>query len=363
LYLKGNESKDEVIKNLTRRFPTLLTSPAVPETPAFRVGDLIKPQKEGDADGKLLLTMFFDSLGEMLTEMDGIKSRFQKKIGNAINKKPDYLKKLKVILGAEDPNEAPIPREIVDEDKELRATRTEIPRVLLLGETGVGKTLFANYLEQSGKRVTRLSIAEFIDKEDMLEYELFGYAKGSYSGALNKGYEGLLQGNRGGILFLDEIGTATHTIQAKLLAFLDDFMVRPRGLSHSFFCPILIVAATNEDVYNATDNEESRYRQDLFQRFTDVHRIPPLRDMKNNLDYLVDIMLQNESINIDRRIETVGKDALSALMKLEYQTGNFRELMNRLRWACKTAHKNGRSYLISQDITAYPEPGKFNPSA
>jgi hypothetical protein len=67
------------------------------------------------------------------------------------------------------------------------------------------------------------------------------------------------------------------------------------------------VAATNEDVYNATDNEESRYRQDLFQRFTDVHRIPPLRDMKNNLDYLVDIMLQNESINIDRRIETGGK--------------------------------------------------------
>ena len=221
----------------------------------------------------------------------------------------------------------------------------QIPRVLLLGETGVGKTVFADYLGDHSTSVTRISIAEFVNKEDSFEYAFFGYCRGAYTSAKESGNPGLLLENIGKVLFLDEIGTATPAIQAKLLTFLDDFMVRPRGATQSLFCPLLIVAATNENI-----RENTRYRNDLFQRFTDIHHIPPIRELKHNFHFIVDAMLQNPAVNMNGKIKEVGKKAFEQIQAKNYIDGNFRELNNLLRHACQRAVSFGRDYLVDEDI-------------
>ncbi|MCL1785840.1 MAG: sigma 54-interacting transcriptional regulator [Alphaproteobacteria bacterium] len=226
---------------------------------------------------------------------------------------------------------------------------------MLYGKTGVGKTLIARYLQNNpGERPVRIVIPEYLNKEDMFEYALFGYVKGAYTGGRESGDHGLLLENVGRVVFLDEIGEANDIIQAKLLAYLDDYHVRPRGWQGDpFYCPTLVVAATNRDLDDMV--EKKQFRADLLMRFTDRETIPTLRERVDSFPFILDCLLQNNAINPgwgkkgESCVKEIGNEALEALKKYEFP-GNFRELENILRTVCREVLKDGRDYICRSDL-------------
>jgi transcriptional regulator with PAS, ATPase and Fis domain len=179
----------------------------------------------------------------------------------------------------------------------------------------------------------------------MFEYDLFGYARGAYTGGQEAGSLGLLLANLGGVIFLDEIGEASGAIQAKLLAYFDDYMVRPRGWTDEpFFCPTLIVAATNRDLRKVKD-----FRPDLLARFTDIEQVPPLRERVESFPFILDCLLQNPAINPGFSVREIGQTAYEIMVKHSFK-GNFRELETMLRVACHAAAKDGRDFICRPDI-------------
>jgi DNA-binding NtrC family response regulator len=227
-----------------------------------------------------------------------------------------------------------------------------IPRILITGETGVGKTLIARNLTRAdnGARLPfiRVSIPEFACKEEDFESEMFGFRGGAYTGAPDDGSLGILLRHIGGVVFLDEIGDATPTMQAKLLAYLDDFKVRPRGFLTSLFSPTLIIAATNYDL--GAKVKSGDFRQELLMRFPVRTRIPSLNERKDWFPLILDTLLQSEKVNPGQSVTNIGQAALNQLTQRDYTDGNFRMLENILTEAVERARRQGRSFLVSKDI-------------
>jgi len=310
------------------------------ETPGVVRGDWVTmPTKRGRKDDPALLTMLFGSMGELLTRMDLIRKRFEGSCRIEENSRTKYLKKVASLLAKRDLQASDEPPELGD------ACFVDcLPKPLLMGETGVGKTLFVRYLAGTAK-VTRIAIPEWIGKEDMLEYDLFGYAAGAYTDGRDEGSLGLLLENVGHVIFLDELGEASDTIQAKLLAYLDDYCVRPRGwIGKPFFCPTMVVGATNRDL-----SRMKGFRKDLLARFTDVNSVPPLRDRGESFPFILDCLLQRDSINPGGAVFEIGTEALKALRGHAFK-GNFRELELLLRDACERVIREDRNYITIRDL-------------
>jgi DNA-binding NtrC family response regulator len=182
----------------------------------------------------------------------------------------------------------------------------------------------------------------------MFEYDLFGFMQGAYTDA-KEGKHGLLIENVGGVVFLDEIGEANDILQAKLLAFLDDYRVRPRKWEGSpFYCPVLVVAASNHDLRKMADR--GKFRRDLLARFTDRHDIPSLKERAGDLPFILDCLLQRQSMNPNGAILEIGKNTLEHLNAHGFEEGNFRQLENEFRTACQLAMRDGRDYLAKSDF-------------
>jgi len=316
------------------------------EEPAVQRGAWVSvPKTVGHKDDPAVVTMTFGRMGEALTRMDWVRHRFDCACGVTTEDRVAYQRQVAKCLAERNRT-----RQDKIQHPELAVSRDhdDVPRLLLFGETGVGKTLFTKYLAQRSVFV-RISIPEYLMKEDMLEYDLFGYAAGAYTGGKEEGHLGLLIENVGGVVFLDEIGEASPAVQAKLLAYLDDYCVRPRGWSGKpFLCPTFVVAATNQDLQILV--KEKRFREDLLRRFTDHETLPPLRERQESLPFILDCLLQRPAINPAAAVTEIGSNALRALQAHRYK-GNFRDLENVLRRACTSAKKDGRSYLTRADIS------------
>lgn len=209
----------------------------------------------------------------------------------------------------------------------LRFAKLDFP-VLIVGETGTGKELFARALHESGKRSKApfLAINCATLAENLLESELFGYAPGAFSGASKTGKPGLFEMAENGTVFLDEIGEMSVYLQAKLLRFLQEFTFRRIGGTNEIKVNVRIVCATHRNLEKMT--VKGLFREDLYYRLNVLNiNLPPLRERKEDIVELVNFFAIKacEQINIEQP-----KFSAPAMLLLEkYQwPGNIRQLQN-----------------------------------
>ncbi len=205
--------------------------------------------------------------------------------------------------------------------------------VLIQGESGTGKEMLARAVHQASmrKRGPFVAINCAAIPEALLESELFGHAKGAFTGA-ETSRKGLFQTAQGGTVFLDEIGDMPIALQAKLLRVLQEREVRPVGASQSVPVDVRIVSATHRDLEAAI--AEQRFREDLYYRLNVVNlHIPPLRERREDIgplaQHFVDLLAKKHG----RRIIGFVPDALDLLMRADWP-GNIRQLMNVVEQCC-----------------------------
>ncbi|HYA49938.1 MAG TPA: sigma 54-interacting transcriptional regulator, partial [Streptosporangiaceae bacterium] len=201
--------------------------------------------------------------------------------------------------------------------------------VLLLGESGTGKDVFAHAIHRWSQRKDRsFVIVNCVAlSEQLLESELFGHEKGAFTGATatRKGKVELAQG---GSLFLDEIGDISPKLQLDLLRVLEQHEFRRVGGAELIRMDVRVIAATNRDLRQAV--AEGHFREDLFYRLNVIPIIlPPLRDRTEDIPLLVDHFLEQLRAETGKAVEGVTRDALGALMARPWP-GNVRELRNLL---------------------------------
>ncbi|MBY0004494.1 sigma 54-interacting transcriptional regulator [Priestia aryabhattai] len=199
--------------------------------------------------------------------------------------------------------------------------------VLLLGETGVGKSRVAKLLHQLSTRKQQpyheLNCAAL--PEQLIESELFGYEGGTFTGAFREGKKGIIELSNEGTLFLDEIGELSLSAQSKLLHVLQDRTIRPVGSTRAVSIDVRIIAATNQNLEQMV--EEGKFRRDLYYRLNVVPiTIPPLRERKEDILPLVYQFLHHFNTVYERNVRLSPK-ALDAFLGQDWK-GNVREVEN-----------------------------------
>ncbi len=204
--------------------------------------------------------------------------------------------------------------------------------VLVLGESGTGKDLISKAIHHLSPRCH----APFVTincgaiPENLLESELFGHKKGSFTGAI-KDKDGLFKVADGGTLFLDEIGNTSLAIQVKLLRVLEDKHITPVGGTSPICVDVRLIAATNAQLED--DVKQGRFREDLFYRLNVIPiDIPPLRERKEDILLLVDFFIKKFSEKISTKIKVITKEASDILLSYQWP-GNVRELENTIERA------------------------------
>ena len=198
--------------------------------------------------------------------------------------------------------------------------------VLITGESGTGKELVARAVHAHGRRASRPFVPVNCGAitETLLESELFGHVRGSFTGAISE-RKGIFEQAHGGSVFLDEIGETSPALQVKLLRVLEEGEIRPVGASRPQRVDVRIVAATNVDLEKEV--AEGRFRQDLYYRLSViVIQVPPLRDRRADIPLLVSDFLQKACGRAGRQVELTPA-ALAALTAYHWP-GNVRELEN-----------------------------------
>ncbi len=204
--------------------------------------------------------------------------------------------------------------------------------VLIQGESGTGKEVVARYLHNLSTRTEGpfMSINCGALPENLLESELFGHVKGSFTGAV-RDKQGLFAAARGGTFFLDEVGEMPPSLQVKLLRVLQEREVIPVGATESIPVDVRIIAATNRDLEE--EIRRGNFRSDLFYRLNVIALdLPPLRDRRDDLLLLIEALLNRLSAESDSAPKALSSDALDAVMVYDWP-GNVRELENALEHA------------------------------
>ncbi|HYJ17195.1 MAG TPA: sigma-54 dependent transcriptional regulator [Candidatus Limnocylindria bacterium] len=204
--------------------------------------------------------------------------------------------------------------------------------VLITGESGVGKEVVARTIHTASRfnENVFLPVNCSAIPENLLESQLFGHIKGSFTGAVNS-QEGLFQRARGGTIFLDEIGEMPLSLQPKLLRVLEEKAVLPVGSTNPVKVNVRILAATNRDL--KTDVEAGRFREDLFYRLNTFEiNIPPLRKRLDDLPGLIEHLVQRHNVEMNTSYKGVDSATMRILMSFPWK-GNIRELDNVLERA------------------------------
>jgi two-component system response regulator PilR (NtrC family) len=221
--------------------------------------------------------------------------------------------------------------------------------VLIYGESGTGKELVARAIHNHSKVASEafVPITCSAIPEDLMESELFGHVKGSFTGAIHD-KPGLFSEADKGTAFLDEIGELTPIIQTKLLRVLQEREIKPVGGTRIRQIAIRVIAATNKILEK--EISEGRFREDLFYRLAVVPlRVPPLRERKGDVPLLVNHFLKKYSRRLGKEIQEISSYALGVLMNYDFP-GNVRELENIIERGVALESSN---IILPESLTLY----------
>ncbi len=231
--------------------------------------------------------------------------------------------------------------EVLEQVEQVAPTDTN---VLISGESGTGKELLAKMIHGRSRRAPAPLVVVNCGAlaESVLESELFGHEKGSFTGAVAR-RRGKLEQAHGGTLFLDEIGDVPPKMQKDLLRVIEEKTLTRVGGDETVSCDFRLVAATNADL----DAEVSagRFRAELYFRINVFHiRLPPLRERPEDVALLARAFLQRFAVQMNRRIDDISPDAMAALCVHPWP-GNVRELQNAIE----------RAVVVCRGRTILPE--------
>jgi len=234
----------------------------------------------------------------------------------------------------------------------LRRAAESESNLLLLGESGTGKEIAARAVHEHSRRAGKPFVAVHCGAlpDDLLESELFGHRRGSFTGA-DRERKGLFLAADGGTLFLDEIGTSSARVQVGLLRALQERRIRPVGSEEDLEVDVRIVAATNADLEAAL--ADGSFRQDLYFRLaTLVVQMPPLRERREEIPLLAGTLLEEVAQRTSRKV-TLSPRAIERLAGYSWP-GNVRELAHALERAALLAKGD---VIRAQDLPL-PPPGE-----
>src|SRR5256712_292028 len=244
----------------------------------------------------------------------------------------------------------------------IQTVAPQASRVLVTGESGTGKELVARAIHENSLRAQ----APFITincgafPETLLESELFGYMKGSFTGA-NENRQGLFQAAHGGTLFMDEIGNMSLTMQVKLYRVLQEGKVRPIGSTEETEIDVRIIAATNKDFEK--EIAEGRFREDLYYRLSVIPiQVPAVRERREDIPLLARHFLETFRRTMEKPIEAVSSEALTRLGSYDWP-GNVRELETTMERAVALESSREISLrVLPERIVAYSGASQFGSS-
>jgi two-component system NtrC family response regulator/two-component system response regulator HydG len=246
--------------------------------------------------------------------------------------------------------------------KTVRQVASSNSSVLLLGESGTGKELFAQALHQNSPRRNKpfIKVACGALPETLLESELFGHEKGSFTGALYT-RAGRFEAADGGTLFLDEIGDVSPTVQVKLLRFLEEREFERVGGNKTFKVDVRIVAATHRDLRKKLGDET--FREDLYYRLNviEVH-IPPLRERGADIPLLAQHFLTKFATANQKKVTRLSDEALALLLRHPWP-GNVRELENAIERAVVLTEEGELSAAHFPTLRSVVEAAAADPKA
>ena len=229
---------------------------------------------------------------------------------------------------------------------------TNLP-ILISGENGTGKEILADFIHLNSPRHARqmlkINCAAF--PESLLDNELFGHEKGSYTGA-DSAFRGVFERAHESSLFLDEIGDMPLTIQAKILRTLQNREIRRIGSERTTTVDVRFIAATNKDLEELIDTRQ--FRKDLFYRLnTAMLHLPPLRDRKEDIPLFVEYFLSEYAKLNSIEVKTVDHEVMESFLGYHWP-GNVRELKNTVNYATAIA--------LGQTIGIEDLPPQFSPA-
>jgi len=236
---------------------------------------------------------------------------------------------------------SPVMNAVMEKVKSVAPTRTT---VLLTGETGTGKGVIAQLIHRYSNRYEKQFISVHCGAipDTLIESELFGHEKGSFTGAVRRKL-GKFEIAMGGTLFLDEIGTVTPAVQIKLLQVLQDKVFQRVGGEENIETDVRVIAATNEDLGRLCEQE--KFRRDLFYRLSVFPiEIPPLRQRREDLAPLVETFLKNLNKVHLKRVNGIHPLVMEAFENYSWP-GNIRELENLVE----------RAYILETSPILTPE--------
>ena len=341
----GHEALEKLAKS---SFDILLTDVNMPEITGF---DLLSEVNEKYPDtAVILITGYgqiegavraikegaYDYITKPLID-DGVKMIISRALEQQQLKRENIQlkKQLGLLIGGDLIGRDHQMRKILDVVESVADSRAT---VMLTGESGVGKTLIARTIHTQSPRKDKPFIEVSCGSlpESLLESELFGHAKGSFTGAVAD-KEGKFQVAHGGTVFLDEIGDAPLSMQVKLLRVIQDRVFERVGDNRTVQADVRLIVATNKDLEEEV--KAGRFREDLFYRVKVVTiHIPPLRERLGDLRLLAEHFLKKYTRENDKEITGISEDALR-VMQTHGWPGNVRELENVIERAvilCRT---------------------------
>jgi transcriptional regulator with PAS, ATPase and Fis domain len=243
-------------------------------------------------------------------------------------------------------------RKQVEQLLRRRSKAGRLPPILIVGETGVGKSQLARAIHEAGARTTRPFVEATCGgiPAQLLESELFGFERGAFMGA-RRAQAGLLQAAHRGTLFLFDIGLVPETLQAKLLTVLEDQMVRRLGGTRAEPVDVSLISVTDE--YLNWGLGMRGLREDLLQRLAVVTiRLPPLRERGRAILTLARYYLARYCAEYGRSPKTLAEDARTALLAYPWP-GNVPELYNLME---RVALFSGEASRVTADMLSLPAP-------